>query len=126
VSSLGSRSDILSLHGTCDPRKLKNLTESSQKSRILIILKSAWTFRLNSEIFVEILGLLYVLVSVSCMLFVNAFAEVITNKLNFIFVLCNGIASRYGLDCLGFETSCWPGFPYPSGSALMPTQSSVE
>jgi hypothetical protein len=80
VSSLGSRSDILNLHGTCDLRKLKNLTESSQKFRILIILKASWTIRLNSEIFVEILGLLFVLVSVSCMLFANVFAEAITNK----------------------------------------------
>jgi len=32
VPPLGSRSDILSVYGTCALRKLENLTESPQKS----------------------------------------------------------------------------------------------
>jgi hypothetical protein len=88
VPSLGSRSDIVSVHGKCDLRKLRNLTESSQKSETLTVLKTAWASRLKSQICIEIIWLLDVLVSVSCMLFVNVFAETTTNKLkiNFTFM----------------------------------------
>jgi hypothetical protein len=65
--------------------KFKNLTELSQNSGTSIVLKATWAVTLKSEMFIEILGLSDVSNSVSCMLFVNVFAEAITNTSKILF-----------------------------------------